>query len=217
MVFIRYLLLSVFLALFPAMAFADDLPPSEEGVCDSLLDGTAGLFGLCNAYCEAQDCDEYAPGDQTQSCQRLLVNYLRKSDGADPPCLVDEEPSCPCWTTDQMAEAPEILADLDDPYDLDNPVFAFCEADGGPAPPVPGDPHYDGALYFRLILPTLYAISFENFEGGCQYFNSVQGTSTGFLETTPAQNQACQDDLHGLFLVDFGGTEENPHAGCLAP
>src|SRR5262249_14691769 len=32
----------------------DDMPPSQEQVCSG-LQGAA--FGLCNAYCEAQDCD----------------------------------------------------------------------------------------------------------------------------------------------------------------
>lgn len=213
MVFIRYLLLSVFLALFPAMAFADDLPPSEEGVCDSLLDGTAGLFGLCNAYCEAQDCDEYAPGDQPRSCQRLLVNYLRKSDGADPPCLVDEEPSCPCWNMDQLAGARGELLDPNLPEDT---VDSLCEADGAPGG-TPAGAHFDGVGYLSFE-PDFETILFENDGVDCMYTVAVDdGVDFVFSSTTPAEYQACQDDLHGLFLVDFGGTEENPHAGCLAP
>ena len=32
----------------------DGVPPSQETVCSGL---TGAAFGLCNAYCEAQDCD----------------------------------------------------------------------------------------------------------------------------------------------------------------
>jgi len=36
----------------------DETTPAEETVCD-LYEGAA--FGLCNAYCEAMDCDGLDP------------------------------------------------------------------------------------------------------------------------------------------------------------
>lgn len=178
----------------------DGLPPSEEDVCDSLLGGPAGLFGLCNAFCEAQDCDEYPVDEQPRSCQQLLRNYLRQSDGVDPPCLAA---ACPCWTMDQLAAGTL----------LPSPVLAFCEVDG-PAPPIPGEAHYDGAIYFSFT-DGFQTILIENFVDGCEYFTNLpEGMSSGFLPTTPAENQACQNDVHALFLADMGGTEENFHEGC---
>ena len=41
----------------------DGLAPVNEGVCDDLIGGTPGLYGLCVAFCEAQDCT--APADLT--------------------------------------------------------------------------------------------------------------------------------------------------------
>lgn len=113
-VLVQILLLSIFFGLSSATAFADDLTPAEEEVCDFLQGSefTPGLFGLCNAYCEAKDCDAYGPyEDQPQSCQRLYDNFVARATGADdplePPCLEDEEPDpdpdpvlCPCWATD---------------------------------------------------------------------------------------------------------------------
>jgi hypothetical protein len=51
----------------------DEAPPAEETVCeDAGLRGAA--FGLCVAYCEANDCDTY--GD-SEACDRLWENYTK--------------------------------------------------------------------------------------------------------------------------------------------
>lgn len=75
----------------------DGQPPSEETVCDVLREPgiTPGLFGLCNAYCEAQDCHLYSEADRPRSCERLLHNYNRKKTDSDPdmPCA---DAICPC-------------------------------------------------------------------------------------------------------------------------
>lgn len=189
MVCIRFLLLSIFLALFSATAFADDLTPSEEGVCDSLLGGTAGLFGLCNAYCEAQDCDEYADGDQPRSCQRLLVNYLRKSDGVDPPCLVGEDPTCPCWTDQELADGGLTVAPFSCHFDQD---------------PTDDSAHFDQAFYFNFT----DFVGFEADSDGCLYREFIGGTLFMRLsDTSGEENQVCRDEIHALHELDFGGID----------
>jgi hypothetical protein len=35
---------------------SDGRPPANEGICDDLVGATPSLYGLCVAYCEAQDC-----------------------------------------------------------------------------------------------------------------------------------------------------------------
>lgn len=80
----------------------DGETPANEGVCDGLVGHTPGLFGLCNAYCEAQDCDVI--GGDSKSCTKILDNYNDKMiDGVDPemPCLVSEAVSCPCFTYEE--------------------------------------------------------------------------------------------------------------------
>jgi hypothetical protein len=80
----------------------DGETPANEGVCDPLkADGiTKGLYGLCVAYCEAQDLDLL--GDKDPPNTRILDNYNKKKTENDPgmPCV---QAPCPCWTTEQLA------------------------------------------------------------------------------------------------------------------
>lgn len=75
-------LIVMLLLLIPAGSFAktpDGAPPSEETVCSG-LQGAA--FGICNAYCEAQDCDVHP----RPSCARLLANFRRITGMPSFPC-----------------------------------------------------------------------------------------------------------------------------------
>lgn len=83
---------------------------SNEGVCDGLQAATPGLYGLCQAFCEAQDCqpDLSAPdpfADCRPSAPKLLENYRKKMGPDDPdmPC-VKQAPtvSCPCFSQAEM-------------------------------------------------------------------------------------------------------------------
>lgn len=90
----------------------DGLTPAEEDVCDVLKDATPGLYGLCIAYCEAQDSQcipdfeaENPVGHCRRRDQRILDRYERKKQEGDPdmPCLPNAgaDPSeilCPCWS-----------------------------------------------------------------------------------------------------------------------
>ena len=94
----------------------DGDPPSIETVCDPLHignGGTPGLYGLCVAYCEAQDCGtsleckEENPGDawgaHSCGCSDVLTNYNDKKEPGDPdmPCI--EPTECPCFDADFLA------------------------------------------------------------------------------------------------------------------
>lgn len=57
----------------------DGMPPSQETVCSSL---TGAAFGLCNAYCEAQDCDVHP----RPSCPVLRRNFAKITGSAVFPC-----------------------------------------------------------------------------------------------------------------------------------
>ena len=50
----------------------DACTPAVEEVCDKYK-GEGARYGLCVAYCEAQDCDSIEPGDQ--SCDQLSENF----------------------------------------------------------------------------------------------------------------------------------------------
>ena len=70
-----------------AQGTPDGETPANEGVCDELMGGTPGLYGLCVGFCEAQDCEatfNETTGDVTfdASCKpsstRLLANYNKR-------------------------------------------------------------------------------------------------------------------------------------------
>ena len=73
--------------------------PANEGVCDTLKGKTPGLYGLCVAYCEAQDLDSF---DKEPPNTKILANYNKKKQAGDPdmPCL---QVPCPCWSDAELA------------------------------------------------------------------------------------------------------------------
>jgi hypothetical protein len=64
---------------------ADGLTPAEESVCDK-AGYTGALWGLCNAYCEAMDCDNKAVNAADAACDKVLDNFISKSAGKHPAC-----------------------------------------------------------------------------------------------------------------------------------
>ena len=75
-----------FFAAGAALAFGDGTPdgspPAEETVCeDAGLRGAA--YGLCVAYCEANDCDDFPDSD---ACDRLFDNYVKITGEESFPC-----------------------------------------------------------------------------------------------------------------------------------
>jgi len=107
----RLLTLCMMMLSWTAMAG----PPSGGGVCDTLKGGTPGLYGLCVAFCEAQDLGDPAIADGKQSAFSLLTAYERKRGPDDPdmPCLADQpregppppQAECPCWTVEDLRMA----------------------------------------------------------------------------------------------------------------
>lgn len=49
----------------------DGETPADEDVCDGL---TGAAWGLCNAYCEAMDCDG-VPQASDAACNRVADNF----------------------------------------------------------------------------------------------------------------------------------------------
>ena len=70
-----------------ALAFGDgtpdDTPPAEERVCDPDVGLRGAAYGLCVAYCEANDC-ELDP--EQRACEVLLANFYRATGRVDVPC-----------------------------------------------------------------------------------------------------------------------------------
>ena len=95
---------------------AGDVNSCAQDVCSQTELGGA-LKGLCNAYCEAMDCDG-DPNANAVACTSVRDKFLKKSGGIEPPCLV----------------TPPLDSDGDGvPDDSDNCAFTFndqADADG---------------------------------------------------------------------------------------
>ena len=99
----------------------DGQTPAEETVCDPLkADGVSkGLYGLCVAFCEAQDHTDVSIPiteaellllEESAPSGRILENYNKKKTETDPamPCILVEEP-CPCWSASELASIGDAL------------------------------------------------------------------------------------------------------------
>lgn len=79
----------------------DGETPANEGVCSGLQAPgiSPGLYGLCVAYCEAQDLDSF---DKEPPNTKILANYNKRKQASDPamPCV---KVPCPCWSNEDMA------------------------------------------------------------------------------------------------------------------
>ncbi len=92
------------LASGPGLAQAPDgETPAEEMVCDQLKGGTPGLYGLCVAYCEAQDFEEMLQQAKAGGNPggKILDRYRAKMTASDPdmPCIVSAS-TCPGFDID---------------------------------------------------------------------------------------------------------------------
>jgi hypothetical protein len=106
--FVSCLLLALVAALLIRISTstrANAETPAQETICDPLIDATPGLYGLCVAFCEAQDCAEaiFVSGQCEPPNPVLLDNYDKKKKPEDPemPCLPMATP-CPCFTADDL-------------------------------------------------------------------------------------------------------------------
>ena len=62
----------------------DQQPPAEEQICDPAAGLRGAAFGLCVAYCEANDC-EIQP--DKHACDVLLANFTRITGDPAVPCV----------------------------------------------------------------------------------------------------------------------------------
>ncbi len=62
----------------------DQQPPAEEQICDPAAGLRGAAYGLCVAYCEANDC-EIQP--DKHACTVLLQNFARITGESAVPCV----------------------------------------------------------------------------------------------------------------------------------
>ena len=106
----RLLFLSTLAVLLCGTATAqtpDGQTQPNEGVCDVLIGATEGLYGLCIAFCEIQECvpDFFAP-DPFANCEppspNILDAYNDKRGPDDPAMPCFPESGCPCWSLEEL-------------------------------------------------------------------------------------------------------------------
>jgi len=175
----RSCILAVVLALFfglstiPAHAKTPDgLPPSVETVCN-VFQGAA--FGICNAYCEAMDCDSGHPHASAQACEQKLRQFQRIT-GSVPPCVATE---CPCKRQ---------LPDYADAFN--NITFEQCVAAG--TPPLTVNLIGPEPMFFQLF--TIPGSSSD--DPLCGWFAEENGGES--LVITPAEQVACANELRSF-------------------
>lgn len=116
-------ILMAFIGLVTIAAFAktpDGMTPAEEDVCDGL---SGRAFGLCNAYCEAKDCDSADHRASDRACERNLEHYQDETGYPGPPC------NCTRVCADERSECLADCAPNDCPcINACNNAGARCEA-----------------------------------------------------------------------------------------
>ena len=147
----------------------DGETPAEETVCDN---ETGAAFGLCNAYCEAMDCDSADPQASATACTKVRSKFQNVA-GHDLPC---EQPAgcpppppgtaCPC--VDALPNFAAVLNGISEFTCTDDGVRVFKAATGG----------FIDATCSR-----------PGGGGRCQYFNG--GSLFEFLVITPEEGSAC--------------------------
>ena len=110
--FFLFVLLS-FVAGVAVAGTPDGDTPATEEVCDDLKGGTPGLYGLCVAYCEAQDLDD-DEFNQKPSNEKLL-NVYNKKKKLDDPAMPCKPLPCDCLPGDPMFPN----CDIPDPDECD--------------------------------------------------------------------------------------------------
>jgi hypothetical protein len=61
----------------------DEQPPAEERICDPNAALRGAAYGLCVAYCEANDCETQP---DKHACLVILANFIRITDEDTIPC-----------------------------------------------------------------------------------------------------------------------------------
>ncbi len=117
----------------------DGQTPAEETVCDS---ETGAAFGLCNAYCEAMDCESEDPQASETACTKVRGKFMNIT-GRDLPCEAPPA-TCPCLgqSSFDLFLTTATSCVLNDPafgimlkfVDPEFPVtgFSFSDSDGAP-------------------------------------------------------------------------------------
>ena len=191
------LVAAIAMMFFNGVLFAqtpDNETPADEEICNGLVDATPGLYGLCVAYCEAQDCDALDGG--SGSCTKTLEKYNAKMDlSIDPPmpCVQPDEVLCPCFTQE---EAENLAVRLT--WFGNQQRFPFYEVAEFYSVGSPTEPAFQASSFFTYTL-----IDFQVFEM--------------FVSWTDFPGPRCGYTDHYLNIMRFGDFGGVPLSESHAP
>lgn len=177
--------------LSPVMAqTADGETPAEEDVCASAgLEGP--LKGLCNAYCEAMDCDSANPYANENACAKVAANFEKHDvDGVGLPCVA-QCPAIEKWENDLGAGDIRTVKDRFPDSTLECRAFTPSTVD------VTGRSN-TGREYQFLITPSVF--------GDIAHPDSSRPLfDTEPLMMSADERNACRAYLRGLFPDECAG------------
>ena len=171
-----------------AMGTPDEETPAEEIVCDGL---SGASFGLCNAYCEAMDCDSGFPSASQAACDKVAANFAKHSDGAPFPCE-EVGVECPCVTQELWANigTPVIPTDTCDlQYTLGIGGGILCDVTSNTT-----ECRYQQNSTFEFFILGLSSQAAPRLDT-CIYIPFFGPPNTQSLPVTPDEAQACADVL----------------------
>ncbi len=184
------------LFMISATAFAnDETTPAEETICNELKYATPGLYGLCVAYCEAQDGETTVDlenlSDLTPPSRKILEKYNSKMQEGDPamPC-VNYESACPVWTFAQLADVGTHGGDV---FERVNQTF---DSAGELIVGIYEDREYEAGS--GSVFAIVYHDVNRDYYGGSYYHNypldPLENTHIVMFLTEP-EYEACKDEL----------------------
>jgi len=101
-IFVSTLLGMLLPSLASALGTPDGFPPPMEHICDA---EKGAAYGLCNAYCQAMDCDSAEPSASVTACQKVSDKFMQIV-GRPVPCSVP----CPMYQNDNFPSFNELVS-----------------------------------------------------------------------------------------------------------
>jgi len=172
LVFLLFSMCFVFSAAW-AKKTPDGVTPAEEDICDGQI---GAAFGLCNAYCEAMDCDSDSPNANESACLKVKYKFMTLTGEPDMPC--DIEVSCPCFTTEDLlvGDISECANDWLDEFGFEPGALAALNYGDG-----------------RAACSGVFCFSEDESELNCAIDKIVgQGVVTVIQAVSPSENAACK-------------------------
>ena len=196
---------------------------SSGAVAQTVCEGQTGkALGLCNAYCEAMDCDGDTPNAAAEACSSVRTNFEAVSGGAPPPCDGVGPPpdaTCPCnfsaalWAADGFYR-PNVDRDLV----ADGECFLAS-----------GTPFFDAFVIDErinqdAILRTFVTLRYDGFQCEAQIAvvalsNDESGLNDGAVSRNIYSELKIVDDfaLGALCRADFEAVVAELGLACIAP